>query len=342
MRVAVFSTKPYDQQSFGHANDTLRARGEAGHDLFFFEPRLTAATAALAGGFGAVCAFVNDDLSGPVIERLARGGVRAIALRSAGYNHVDLDAARRVAIHVVRVPAYSPHAVAEHTIGLMLTLNRKIYRAYNRVREGNFALEGLLGFDLRGRTAGVVGTGKIGQIVAKILRGFDCRLLAFDPFPSDDCRALGVEYVDLPRLLRDSDIVTLHCPLTPHTRYMIGSDALERMKDGVMLINTSRGALVDTRAVIEALKTKKVGYLGLDVYEEEADLFFEDLSSQVIHDDVFSRLLTFPNVVITGHQAFFTADALGNIADTTLGNLTDLERSGTCVNEVSLSSGEAR
>ena len=334
MKVAVFSTKPYDQQSFRAANDALRAAAGAAHDLTFLEPRLTAATAGLAQGFDAVCAFVNDELSAPVLETLARGGVRAVALRSAGYNHVDLDAARGAGVRVVRVPAYSPYAVAEHTVGLMLTLNRKLHRAYNRVREGNFALEGLLGFDLRGRTAGIVGTGKIGQVVAEILHGFGCRLLAHDPYPNDACRAQGVEYVELTRLLRESDIVTLHAPLTPDTYHLIDAPALELMKDGVMLINTSRGALVDTRAAIEALKSGKIGYLGLDVYEEEADLFFEDLSGRVIRDDVFSRLLTFPNVVVTGHQAFFTREALANIAETTLANLTDLERDGRSANEV--------
>ena len=335
MKVAVFSTRPYDQHSLVASNEALGAAG-GGHDLTFFEPRLTAATAGLAHGFDAVCAFVNDELGAPVIETLARGGVRAIALRSAGYNHVDLAAAARAGLRVVRVPAYSPYAVAEHTVGLILALNRRLHRAYNRVREGNFALDGLLGFDLRGRTAGVVGTGKIGQVVVEILRGFGCRILAHDPFPSPACAALGAEYAELPRLFRESDVITLHCPLTPETHHLIDGPALELMRDGVMLINTSRGALVDTRAVIEALKSGKIGHLGLDVYEEEAELFFEDRSGRVIQDDVFSRLLTFPNVVITGHQAFFTADALANIAQTTLGNLSDLERTGHSANEVAI------
>ena len=333
MQVAVFSTKPYDQQSLVASNEALAAAG-GGHELTFFEPRLTVATAELADGFDAVCAFVNDELTAAVIDTLARGGVRTIALRSAGYNHVDLAAARRAGLRVVRVPAYSPYAVAEHTVGLILTLNRKLHRAYNRVREGNFALEGLLGFDLRGRTAGIVGTGRIGQVVAEILRGFGCRLLAHDPYPSPRCLELGVEYAELARVLRESDVITLHCPLTPESRHLIDAAALSLMKDGVMLINTSRGALVDTRAAIDALKTGRIGYLGLDVYEEEADLFFEDRSGRVIQDDVFSRLLTFPNVVITGHQAFFTAEALANIAETTLANLADLERTGASANEV--------
>ena len=334
MRVAFFSAKPYDHHSFQAANDALRARAGAAHAITFLEPRLTSATAELADGFDAVCAFVNDELGAEVIDTLARGGVRAIALRSAGYNHVDVAAAARVGLRVVRVPAYSPHAVAEHTVGLILTLNRKLHRAYNRVREGNFALDGLLGFDLRGRTAGIVGTGRIGQVVAEILRGFGCHLLAHDPFPNEVCRALGAEYVELPRLFSQSDVITLHCPLTPDTHHLVDAPALELMRDGVMLVNTSRGALIDTRAVIEALKSGRIGHLGLDVYEEEAELFFEDRSGRVIQDDVFSRLLTFPNVVITGHQAFFTADALASIADTTLTNLTDLERGGECANEV--------
>jgi D-lactate dehydrogenase len=328
VNVAFFSTKPYDQHAFTLANTAH------GHQITFFEPRLTAATAGLADGFAAVCAFVNDQLDSEVITTLAAGGTRVIALRSAGYNHVDLVAARVAGMRVVRVPAYSPYAVAEHTVGLILTLNRKIHRAYARVREGNFALEGLLGFDLHGRTVGIVGTGKIGQIVAQIMHGFGCQLLAYDPFPNAACEAFGVRYVDLPELWRHADVITLHCPLTPETVHLVNAEALRQMKDGVMLINTGRGALVDTRAVIEALKSGKVGYLGLDVYEEEGALFFEDLSWRVIQDDVFTRLLTFPNVVITGHQGFFTREALANIAETTLTNLTEIERTGKPVNEV--------
>jgi D-lactate dehydrogenase len=236
---------------------------------------------------------------------------------------------------VARVPAYSPYAVAEHTVGLMLTLNRNIHRAYNRVREGNFALNGLLGFDLHGRTVGVVGTGQIGVIVARIMQGFGCRVLAYDPYRNPECEALGAQYVSLPELFRDSDIITLHCPLTPETYHLIDAAALEQMKDGMMLINTGRGALIDTQAVIRSLKSGKVGYLGLDVYEEEGNLFFEDLSDRVIRDDVFTRLLTFPNVLITGHQAFFTAEAIRNIAETTLGNITAFERGEGTLHEVS-------
>ena len=261
---------------------------------------------SLATDFEAVCVFVNDHLNAAVIERLADGGTRLIALRCAGYNNVDLRATAKHGLTVVRVPGYSPHAVAEHTIALMLALNRKLHRAYNRVREGNFALDGLLGFDTQGKTAGIIGTGKIGTIVAQILMGMGCKVLATDPFPNDQCRSLGVEYTKLDHLFAQSEIVTLHCPLMPTNRHMIDAQALRKMKPGVMVINTSRGALINTLAVIDALKSGQVGYLGLDVYEEEEHIFFEDRSSLIISDDVFSRLLTFPNVIITGHQAFFT------------------------------------
>ena len=321
MRVAVFSAKPYDVESLTVANDGR-------HDLTFLEPRLSPATAALASGSDVVCAFVNDDLGSDVLDRLAAGGVRLVALRSAGFNNVDLAAASRLGLTVARVPGYSPHAVAEHAVGLILSLNRKIHRAYNRVRENNFALTGLLGFDLHGRTVGVVGTGRIGTVFARIMRGFGCRVLAADPYPTEECVAAGVEYVDLDRLFVDSDIVALHCPLTPETHHLIDAAALARMREGVMIINTSRGALVDTAAVIAGLKSGRIGHLGLDVYEEEADLFFEDLSDRVVGDDVFARLLTFPNVLITGHQAFFTAEALAGIAGTTIGNVTAFERGG--------------
>jgi D-lactate dehydrogenase len=320
VRVAVFSSKPYDVES-------LRAANEGhGHELVFFEPRLSPATAPLAEGCDAVCLFVNDDARAESLEGLASLGVRLLALRSAGFNHVDLGTAAGLDMTVARVPGYSPHAVAEHAVGLILALNRKIHRAYNRVREHNFTLTGLLGFDLHGRTVGVVGTGQIGTVFAGIMQGFGCRVLATDPLPSEACRAMGVEYVPLPDLLAAADIVALHCPLTPDTHHVIDRDALARMRDGVMLINTSRGALVDTAAVIEGLKSGKIGYLGLDVYEEEADLFFEDHSDLVLRDDVFARLQTFPNVLITGHQAFFTEEALRNIAAATIGNLTAFER----------------
>lgn len=328
MRVALFSTKPYDQTFFQAANATHR------HALAFFEPHLDLKTVSLAAGFPAICPFVNDRLDRAVLEVLARQGTRLIALRSAGFNHVDLIAARDLGLTVVRVPAYSPYAVAEHTAALMLSLNRKIHRAYARVREGNFALEGLLGFDLNGRTAGIVGTGKIGTVMARIMNGFGCRLLAHDPFPNEACKKLGVEYVALSDLYAASRIITLHCPLTPETHHLIDGNALKQMQNGVMLINTGRGALIDTQAVIAGLKSGKIGALGLDVYEEEGDLFFEDLSGRVIQDDVFSRLLTFPNVLITGHQGFFTQEAMERIAATTLGNLSEFEQGRKSINEV--------
>jgi D-lactate dehydrogenase len=322
MRVAVFSTKPYDRTFLSEAN------AAAGHDLDFFEPRLTAQTARLAEGSSAVCAFVNDDLCAEVLDQLGEIGVRVVALRSAGFNNVDVVAARKLGLTVVRVPEYSPHAVAEHTAGLILALNRKIHRAYNRVREHNFALAGLLGFDLYGRTVGIVGTGRIGVCVAQIMAGFGCRVLATDPYPNDAARAAGVEYVPLEQLLTESHIVTLHCPLTSDTRHLIDAERIALLREGVMLINTGRGALVDTRAVINGLKSGRIGYLGLDVYEEESDLFFEDRSERVLGDDDFARLTTFPNVLITGHQAFFTEDGLHNIANTTLTNLCIVERDG--------------
>lgn len=314
MRLAVFSSHPHDERFLSAAN-------EGRHELVFIDARLSARTAGLADGFEAICAFVNDDLSRPVLEQLAGLGVRFIALRSAGFNHVDIDAARNLGLRVARVPAYSPHSIAEHTVAMMLALNRQIHRAYNRVREGNFALDGLLGFDLHGRTVGVVGTGKIGERVAAILAGFGCLVLAFDLEENRVCVDMGVTYVSLDELYRRSDIITLHAPLTPATEHLIDSAAIDQMKGGVMIINTSRGALVDTVAAIEGLKAGKIGYLGLDVYEEEEELFFEDRSDRIIADDVFSRLLTFPNVIVTGHQAFFTVEALGGIAETTIANL---------------------
>lgn len=330
MRIAVFSTKPYDRQALEEAN------ARHGHELVFFEPRLGPSTVALAKGFEAICPFVNDDLSRPVIEALGGGGTRLLTLRSAGFNHVDLGAAAEHDMVVARVPAYSPHSVAEHAMGLVLTLNRKFHRAHARVREGNFSLEGLMGFDLHGKTMGVVGTGKIGRAFCRIALGFGCHVLAHDPQPSEEAAALGVEYAPLEELLRAADIVALHLPLTPQTRHLVDAAALARMKPGAMLINTSRGALVDTRAAIEALKSGQLGALGLDVYEEEADLFFEDLSDTVIQDDVFARLLTFPNVLITGHQGFFTREAMGGIAEVSLGNATAFEGGGGELYDVTL------
>lgn len=328
MQIAVFSTKPYDRRFLTEAN----SGGQ--HTFRFFDTRLTRETVKLAEGCDAVCPFVNDCLDAEVLGALHPLGIRIVALRCAGFNNVDLAAAAQLGIPVVRVPAYSPHAVAEHTVGLMLSLNRRIHHAYNRVREGNFALEGLLGFDLVHRTVGIVGTGKIGETVARILSGFGCRLLAYDPYENAQCRAIGVDYVPFHDLLSESDIVTLHMPLSTDTYHLIDTAAVERMKKGAMLINTSRGGLLDTRAMIEGLKTGKIGYLGLDVYEDEANLFFENLSGSVIQDDVFARLLTFPNVLITGHQAFFTSDALTQIAETTLQSLSAFERGETLVHAI--------
>lgn len=327
MKVAVFSSKKYDREFLETANASR-------HELHFFEPALNTATASLAAGFGAVCVFVNDRADAAAIAILASSGIKLIALRCAGYNNVDLKAAAKHGLTVVRVPGYSPYAVAEHTIGLMLALNRKLHRAYNRVREGNFALDGLLGFDVNGCTAGVIGTGKIGSVVARIFVGLGCRVIAFDPVENDNCRQIGVRYSTLDELLARSDIVTLHCPLTPANRHMIDAAAIAKMKTGVMLLNTSRGALIDTAEVIAALKSGKIGYLGLDVYEEEEQIFFEDRSALILSDDVFARLLTFPNVIITGHQAFFTRNALENIAVTTIKNITDFEQGCTSGNEI--------
>jgi D-lactate dehydrogenase len=285
-------------------------------------------------GFSALCVFVNDTLNAPVLQSLSENGTRLIALRCAGFNNIDLPSANRLGITVVRVPAYSPSSVAEHSVALMLSLNRGIHRAYNRVRDGNFSLDGLLGFDLRGKTVGIIGTGGIGTTVAQILHGFGCHLIAHDPFHNPDCEQFGTQYVELNELYESSDIITLHCPLNQQTHHLINAAAIARMKPGVMLINTSRGAVIDAVAVIDGLKSKKIGYLGLDVYEQEGDLFFRDLSNQVIQDDVFERLLTFPNVLITGHQGFFTAEALRNIAHTTLQNINVFERGDPCQNEV--------
>jgi D-lactate dehydrogenase len=329
MPIAVFSTKPYDERFLKNANE-----GNA-HEFVFFEDRLTVKSAPLAAGFAAVCAFVNDDLGGATLEVLARGGTRLLVLRCAGFNQVDLRAADRLRIEVRRVPSYSPHAVAEFAIGMILTLNRKYHRAFNRVREGNFGIDGLLGFDLHGSTVGVVGTGKIGFLTARPLAAFGCRLLGFDPSQNPDFIGLGGQYVDLDTLLGEADIVTLHCPLTHASHHLIGAATLAKTKRGMMLINTSRGALVDAVAMIDALKSGQVGALGLDVYEQEADLFYEDLSGEIIHDDVLQRLLTFPNVLITSHQAFFTETALRNIAETTVRNLDDFAAGRASANIVS-------
>ena len=315
MRTLLYSSQTYDRDSF------LSADVPADIELHFQPARLTLDTVALADQYPVVCAFINDDLSAPVLERLAAGGTKLIALRSAGFNHVDLPTAQRLGLSVVRVPAYSPHAVAEHAVALILSLNRHLHRAYNRTRDGDFTLHGLTGFDLVGKTVGVVGTGQIGATFARIMAGFGCQLLAYDPFPNPQVEALGARYLPLDQLLAEAQIVSLHCPLNEHTRHLINQASLQCMKRGAMLINTGRGALVDTPALIEALKSGQLGYLGLDVYEEEAQLFFEDRSDLPLQDDVLARLLTFPNVVVTAHQAFLTQEALRAIAQTTLDNI---------------------
>ncbi len=328
MKISFFSSKSYDEDFFSSENKL------SGHDLIFHEFRLTPTSAKLASGSRAVCAFVNDDLSGETLEVLKKREVEFLALRCAGFNNVDLPAAKGLGIKVVRVPAYSPYAVAEHTFGLLLALNRRLYRAYNRVREGNFSLQGLVGFDINGLTMGIIGTGIIGEKVVGLSKGFGCEVLCYDVQENEKVKALGGNYVTREALFAESDIISLHCPLLDSTYHMIDSEALAQMKQGVTLLNTSRGALIDTSAVIDGLKSGRIGNLGIDVYEEEDNLFFEDQSAKVMQDDVFARLLTFPNVLITGHQAFFTQNALKQIARTTLQNLTDLETTGSCINEI--------
>ena len=320
MRVAIFSNHKYDQSSFEEANSSFK------HELVFLTESLDSTTASLASGFPAVCAFVNDRLDAPVLAQLAKGGTKFVALRCAGYNNVDLGAAEAHGITVMRVPAYSPYAVAEFTVGVALALDRQICRGWLRVREDNFSLEGLVGRDLHGKTVGVIGTGRIGALVAKAFKlGFGCDVVAHDVYRNPELEKIGVRYVELEDLLRKADIVSLHCPLTPQTRHLINEKTLALAKPGFLLVNTGRGALVDTRALIDALKSGKVGGAAMDVYEQEGDLFFEDLSNEVVKDDLFQRLLTFPNVIVTGHQAFFTREALAAIAQTTLQNIADLE-----------------
>lgn len=328
MRVAVFDTHRYDRESFDRAN------AHGAHELVYLEPRLTRDTAPLASGFPAVCSFVNDRVDAATLEVLHGGGTRLVALRSAGFNHVDLAAAERLGVRVARVPEYSPFAVAEHAVALVLALNRKIHRAYARVREWNFSLEGLVGFDLHGKTVGIVGTGKIGRVAVRIFRGFGCEVLAYDLREDPEVLAAGARYVELGELYAGSDVISLHVPLNPSTHHMIDAAAFGRMREGVMLVNTGRGALIDSRALIAALKRGRVGAAGLDVYEEEEGIFFQDLSNRVLQDDVLARLLTFPNVLVTSHQAFLTREALGNIAGTTLGNIAAFERGEALPNEV--------
>ena len=322
MKIAVFSTKPYDRVFLSRANERL----DKPHQLEFHDVQLNVNSCLLAQGCDAVCCFVNDKLDASVLQNLASTGVKLIALRCAGFNNVDLAAAKNVGIVVARVAEYSPHAVAEHALGLILMLNRNLHRAHYRVRENDYSLNGLLGFDLFNKTVGVIGTGTIGQVFAKLMQGVGCEVIAFDPEPNPALAAAGVSYVALEDIWSNADIISLHCPLNKNTHHLIDTNTVEQMKDGVMVINTGRGGLIDTRAVIAGLKSKKIGYLGLDVYEEEASLFFEDKSNSLLQDDIFARLLTFPNVVITGHQAFFTREALTAIADITLTNATHFEQ----------------
>ncbi|MEM8638983.1 MAG: 2-hydroxyacid dehydrogenase [Cyanobacteria bacterium P01_G01_bin.54] len=329
MKVAVFNARRYDRQFLDAAN------AQAHHKLHYFETGLEPKTVPLADGCEAVCVFVNDDLGAKTLKLLWAQGVRYVTLRCTGYNHVDLNIAAELGIQVARVTAYSPYSVAEHTVALILGLNRKLYRAYNRVRDDNFALDGLMGFDLHGRVAGIIGTGKIGRITAKILHGFGCKVLGYDPYPHPEFEALGdSQYVPLDDLLSRSDILSLHCPMTPENYHLINAAAIAQMKPGVMLINTSRGPLIDTPAVITGLKSGQIGYLGLDVYEAEKEIFFRDLSDTVIQDDTFQLLQSFPNVIITGHQAFFTAEAVTQICATTIANLDDFAAGRPCPNAI--------
>jgi D-lactate dehydrogenase len=327
-KIAFFDAKPYDRQSFDRANTGF------GFDITYYDAHINPQTVELAYGFDAVCAFVNDIINKKVIDNLFEHDIEIIALRSAGYNNVDFKAALGK-VHVVRVPAYSPYAVAEHAAALILSLNRKTHRAYYRIRDGNFSINGLLGFDMNGKTAGIIGTGKIGRCLISILKGFGMEILAYDVYPDRDYKKeAGIKYVSLDELFERSDIISLHCPLTPETEHMINENSIKKMKDGVMIINTGRGKLIHTSALIKMLKAGKVGSAGLDVYEEESEYFFEDYSTQMISDDILARLITFPNVLITSHQGFFTSEALHNIAETTLENIKEFFDGGYLKNEI--------
>ena len=328
MKIAFFSSKSYDREYF----DTFNVDNK--HLLTYFDAPLNTDTANLTQGFEAVCVFVNDKIDKETVEKISVNGIKVIALRCAGYNNVDVKAAMDKNIRIFRVPAYSPQAVAEHAVALILTLNRKTHKAYNRIRENNFSIEHLTGFNLYGKTVGVVGTGQIGSSFCTIMQGFGCKVIAYDIAESDELKEKGIGYRSFDEILKCSDVISLHCPLTPETNHIINKDALSKMKNGVMLINTSRGGLINTPDVIQGLKNKKIGYLGIDVYEQEAGLFFKDLSESVIRDDVISRLMNFPNVLITGHQAFFTREALEQITTITLNNLTDFEKGVEVANEV--------
>jgi len=329
MKIAFFSTKSYDRESFEKYNNQE-------HQLAFYKAQLNDQTVNLTSGYQAICVFVNDRVNAMIIKKLHKNGVQIIALRCAGFNNVDLQAAAEVGIKVVRVPAYSPMAVAEHAVALIMTLNRKTHKAYNRVREGNFAADRLTGFNLFGKTVGVIGTGKIGEAFCQIMLGFGCKVLAYDIYENEKLKLKGIEYLPFEEVLKQSNIVSLHCPLNDHTHHIMNKTTFSKMKKGAMLINTSRGGLVDTKAVIKALKKGKIGYLGIDVYEEEEELFFQDLSEQIITDDQIMRLMAFPNVLVTAHQGFLTNEALENIATITLENITNFEKGITLENEVSI------
>jgi len=334
-RIALFDAKPYDREFFDSSNR------EFGYKIKYFAYKLTPDTASLAKGYDVACSFVNDNVNSEAVDLLVQSGVKLLALRSAGYNHIDLKSAYK-RLPVTRVPEYSPYAVAEHTVALTLALNRKIHKAYSRTRDGDFRLSGLLGFDMFGKTAGIIGSGKIGILVIKILKGFGMRLLVYDLYPNQAlAQEIGFEYVSLEEIYAASDIISLHCPLTPQNVHLINGDSIAAMKDGVILVNTSRGKLIDTRGLVDGLKTGKIGGAALDVYEEEAEYFFEDYSSSVIGDDVLARLLTFPNVLITAHQAFFTREALCKIAQVTLSNVQLFFEKNELPNEVCYRCGES-
>ncbi len=331
MKVSVFSTKPHDKEYLDRYNV-----GNNKHQLTYFDVSLNPATAGITADFDAVCVFVNDTVDAQMISNLCKNGIKLIVLRSAGFNNVDIAAATAKNIKVVRVPAYSPQAVAEHAVALILTLNRKTHKAYNRVRENNFSVEKLEGFNLYKKTVGVVGTGRIGAAFSTIMQGFGCNVIAYDVVESASLKEKGIVYKSFNDLIKEADIISLHCPLNTETKHLFNKDSFAMMKKSAMLINTSRGGLIDTTDVIEVLKNGQLGYLGIDVYEQEADLFFKDLSNTIIQDDVFERLMTFPNVLITPHQAFFTKEALTEIAITTLKNITDFENGLALENEIKL------
>lgn len=328
MKIAFFSTKSYDRESFENH------LGDFGHEVSYFEAMLDPRTLSLAEGHQAICTFVNDTIDEGILKKMSQMGIQLIALRCAGYNQVDLKTANSLGISVVRVPAYSPEAVAEHAFALILTLSRKTHKAYNRVRENNFSLEGLTGVNIHGKTVGVIGTGAIGRAFCRIAKGFGCKVLAYDLMENEEMKQIGVEYLPLEKVLSLSQIISLHCPLTPETKHLINRETISKMQNGVALINTSRGALIDTKEVIKALKSKKLGFLGIDVYEQEEHIFFQNLSEEILLDEQIARLMTFPNVLITGHQAFLTKEALAQIALTTLKNVQEFEEGKPLTNEI--------